>query len=206
MKNKTKGLIAGVAGIALLTGGSTFAVWSSSTTVAAAEITNGDLQVSSGTTPATWADVSSDRTRRVISAIGDFSMVPGDTVEYVQPLEVSLKGDNLTARVTLDAAAIVSPNLSVTYRVEGLDRSAGQAIWKPVGTATLGAPLDVQLYSPENTVRNNDGIVVGTGDDLRVVAAVTLPSTATAGQAVQTQLPALTTTVTQVRQGAGFTS
>ena len=52
MNNKTKGLVAGLAGAAVLAGGSTFALWSDSDSVDGGAITAGNLDVAAIGTPA----------------------------------------------------------------------------------------------------------------------------------------------------------
>lgn len=118
MKNKTKGLIAGVAGIALLTGGSTFALWTASTTAAGGTITNGNLEVGSIGT-ASWQDVSPDRPDGPHAIdLATWRMVPGDVVEGTYDFEVALEGDNLVASLGVDTTAATAPaGVTVTYDV-----------------------------------------------------------------------------------------
>lgn len=102
MNKKTKGLLAGAAGAALLLGGSTFALWSDSTQVDGARITAGNLEVTGGTL--TWKDVSEDRTDspHKIDDVGEFRIIPGDIIEGTVDLEVALEGENMVADLGVD--------------------------------------------------------------------------------------------------------
>src|SRR5690606_2413486 len=119
MNNKTKGVIAGIAGLALLGGGTTFALWSDSATLTGATITNGNLDVTATGTMA-WADVSSDTVGAPVSipSIGDWRMVPGDALEGSQSLTVEVEGDNLVANLLVDTVSATLPaGVTATYDV-----------------------------------------------------------------------------------------
>ncbi len=119
MNNKTKGVIAGIAGLALLGGGTTFALWSDSATLTGATITNGNLDVTATGTMA-WADVSSDTVGAPVSIpiIADWQMVPGDALEGSQSLTVEVEGDNLVANLLVDTVSATLPaGVTATYDV-----------------------------------------------------------------------------------------
>ena len=117
MNNKTKGVIAGIAGLALLGGGTTFALWSDSDTISGATITNGQLSVTA-TGSMSWQDVSDATAPVDITSIGDFRMVPGDSLQGSQSLDVVVEGNNLVADLLVDtAAATVPADVEVTYDV-----------------------------------------------------------------------------------------
>jgi len=117
MNNKTKGVIAGIAGLALLGGGTTFALWSDSDTISGATITNGKLSVTA-TGSMSWQDVSDAAAPVDITSIGDFRMVPGDSLQGSQSLDVVVEGNNLVADLLVDtAAATVPADVEVTYDV-----------------------------------------------------------------------------------------
>lgn len=101
MKKLTRAAIAGSAGIALMAGGATFALWSDSETAGGATITSGTLAldpVADG-----WYDVTNGESP--ISDIGAYRIVPGATIEYRGTFTVDATGDNLAA--TLEATAPV---------------------------------------------------------------------------------------------------
>jgi alternate signal-mediated exported protein len=128
MNNKTKGALAGVAGVAILAGGTTFALWSDSASVNAGVITAGNLDVATVGKP-TWFDVSSDRTDaddttpvsgidgHVIENLGSWRIVPGDTVEGTQGVAIALEGDNLQAELTVGSSAEIAGNLMSGLRI-----------------------------------------------------------------------------------------
>ena len=101
MNNKTKGAIAGIAGIALLAGGTTFALWNDGVNVDGGIITAGNLDVATvGTTQ--WVDTSANRTDAGHTIdLNDFKIVPGDTIQGTFGIAAALQGDNLVANLGL---------------------------------------------------------------------------------------------------------
>lgn len=117
MNNKTKGVIAGIAGLALLGGGTTFALWSDSDTISGATITNGQLSVDA-LGAMVWTDESSDVSGSPEIDLDTFRMVPGDSLQGSQSLDVVVEGNNLVADLLVDtAAATVPADVEVTYDV-----------------------------------------------------------------------------------------
>src|SRR5690606_13513118 len=140
MNNKTKGVIAGIAGLALLGGGTTFALWSDSDTISGATITNGQLSVTA-TGSMSWQDVSDATAPVDITSIGDFRMVPGDTLKGSQGLDIALEGDNLTATLNVtqaQSAAELPTGVDVTYAL--VDGEGDE-----VASERLGESLTVEL-------------------------------------------------------------
>jgi len=108
---KQRGLVAAGTGAALaasLFSTGTFALWQDSVTMDGGTITAGNLDVAAlGTT--TWKDVSSDTEPTggtVINDINAYRIVPGDTIQKSQDLDVALEGDNMTATLGLSNAAL----------------------------------------------------------------------------------------------------
>ena len=133
-RKKVGAIIAIAAGLALLAGGGTFALWSAYDSVNGGTITAGDLNIVAK--DAKFWDVTTlraDETDSVvaveegealtfdtvppgvnatskvmkgheITSIADWRMVPEDTVALVMPFEVTLEGDNLVAKMVLDAS------------------------------------------------------------------------------------------------------
>ncbi|QCB92924.1 alternate-type signal peptide domain-containing protein [Cellulomonas shaoxiangyii] len=213
MQNKTKGILAGVAGVALLTSGATFALWTDSGTAAGGTITNGRLDVNAAAV-ATWADVSADRTDRghAITDLATWRMVPGDTIEGTQALDVALEGDNLVASLVVDSTAATLPTgVTVTYQVlAGATGTTVLAETRELGTDStvrLAAPRAGQAAgAPTNTGTTLVGATLDGVADLRVVYRVAFDAT-TAGQVsatAQSVIQGLTATLTQTRQGADF--
>ena len=121
---RTQGILAGVAGAALLLGGGTYALWTANDTITGGKITAGDLNIEAGTFAA--FDVSADREDAktdVITGVANFTghsvdltsgtnaewrIVPGDTVALVFPFKATVKGDNLVAALTMNTKAVLA--------------------------------------------------------------------------------------------------
>lgn len=98
MRKVTKATIAGALGVVLLTGGTTFALWSDSVNVDGGAVNSGTLaleQLEQSGTPA-WNDISTPDPEP-ITTIEDFLIVPGDTIEYTDAFTVGASGNNLSA-------------------------------------------------------------------------------------------------------------
>lgn len=137
---RAKGLIAIGAGAALLIGGSTFALWTAQSDIAAGTITAGNLDVA--VAAGTWSDVSTEHETAVaIPALADFRLVPGDIIEGEFPVDVAALGDNLVADLTV---GFTSPSGALLADLEGVRVT----------------------YS----ILDADGAVVGTGDTVTVLS------------------------------------
>lgn len=92
MKKMTKGAIVAGLGVALLLGGGgTLAVWNADVQSNAGTIAAGDLNLRAQR--ASWtSDVSGP-----IANINTYRVVPGETLTLTQVVDVTLRGDNLTA-------------------------------------------------------------------------------------------------------------
>lgn len=127
MKNKTKGTIAGVAAIALLASGTTFALWNDSVNVDGGVITAGNLDVAivePAKDDSVWKDISIDRTDKdhKIVNLDDFRIVPGDTIQGTFGIDAALQGENLVANLGLSLAGApvgellsADKGVSITY-------------------------------------------------------------------------------------------
>lgn len=109
MKNKklTRGLIAGVLGLALLLGGGTFALWYQSSSISSGPVNSGALSYTTGAS--VWTN---ETTSTTISDITAYQMVPGDTVKLVVPLTIKATGSDLKATLKVDWSALVCPGSS----------------------------------------------------------------------------------------------
>jgi len=173
LTNKTKGIVAGVAGAAiLLAGGGTFALWSASATVDGGTITAGNLDVAAVGDIA-WQDVSAgaEAAPRAID-LDTFRITPGDTITGTQGVAIALDGDNLKAAVTVSPGTVDGSLLSaadgVTLSYSVLDGS-GEVLASDVD---LGTPSVVDVYAD-----NYAGTVPGV--NAIVSSQKTLPSTPT---------------------------
>jgi len=106
-KKVTKVAVASVLGLALLTGGSTYALWSSNATAnTGGTITTGDLQVSAAA-PQKWFDVST-ATPVEIASLADYRLAPGDTIKLKQDINVIVVGDNISGILTVNVPKTTS--------------------------------------------------------------------------------------------------
>lgn len=215
MNKKTKGILAGVAGIALLTGGATFATWSDSATQNGGTITSGNLDVAAVGTPA-WYDVSADRTdgAALTGALSAYNghaitsswrIVPGDTAVAAFGFAVALQGDNLAANVDLtDVDALVENGATVDYKV--YDASGAEVVPTAANTVRLRA-ADAATDLGGIAVTRTALTGAETTADVTVVVSVTFPLNTDNRDNVQTQVADLTDVsvgLSQVRSGAGF--
>ncbi|WP_022870294.1 alternate-type signal peptide domain-containing protein [Yaniella halotolerans] len=117
MKNSTKGFVAGAAGVGLLLGASTFAIWSDNATVDGAEIAAGNVEVS--VEHKGWED---DRTGQHIGqTLESFKVVPGDSIKRTDEVKVDLDGDNMVANLQLVGGALdgdLSNALTIDYQLQ----------------------------------------------------------------------------------------
>ena len=131
MNKLIKGAVTGAAGIALLLGGAgTFAAWNDSTSFGAEgnSVSTGTLSVGLDTSAAAgWYDITPGTTNTgPIADISSYKLVPGDVIEYRQPLVVHAQGANLTARLGFENASLKKaidtandPNFTVRESLKG---------------------------------------------------------------------------------------
>jgi len=148
-RKSRKGLLwLGLGTVALMAGGSTFALWSANDAFSGGTITAGDLNLEQVADTAFY-DVSTDRSDVAAITGTDLSghsidpatwtMVPGDAVAAVFSADVTLDGDNLVADLSVSGLAITNGNSSIdwTYTIYH-DGTA-------VGTADAAVPADGSL-------------------------------------------------------------
>jgi alternate signal-mediated exported protein len=129
---RVKGIAAGVAGIAMLLGGSTFALWSDSESLGGAtEIIHGKLDLG-GTVTKKIYDISATQNaahtgtsllatgtaRDITSDIANVRAVPGDDYEIdMTGITVDLAGDNMVANLVfkLDSGTVYSDGWTFAY-------------------------------------------------------------------------------------------
>lgn len=165
MKNTTKGFLAGAAGLGLILGGSTFALWTDTEGLGSnTTLTAGNLAV--GVVNSEWRDISHDRWDRghPIKNIEKFRIIPGDKIQAKYGVSVGLEGDNMVAKLRLkdqDGNIIdgdLAPGLRVTYKLE----RAGGGIW-PFGEDAIEGDSDgvelamlskeAEVYAKDNKIR-----------------------------------------------------
>ncbi|MER7797377.1 alternate-type signal peptide domain-containing protein [Microbacterium sp. NPDC096154] len=124
---------AGLAGVALLAGGGTFALWSANDAFQGGTITAGDLNLVQVADTTFW-DVSADRADatatvtgtdgsqlgHAIASIADWRIVPGDKVAASFSADVTLEGDNLVGKLSiagLDGNTYGNGSMTYTYEI-----------------------------------------------------------------------------------------
>ena len=121
MNKAMKGAIAaGAAGILLLGGAGTFAVWRDSATVDAGTVSTGQLSLSAA--DGTWTETD---TPLVQIDPETFQIVPGDSLTYTTAVTVKAEGENLQAELTVPTTlqASVINDQGVTVSEQNLDVS-----------------------------------------------------------------------------------
>lgn len=127
MKKTTQGFLAGAAGLGLLLGGSTFALWSDSANLDQQSISSGNLEVKVNST--NWRDMSPDRTDNLwgkghkIKDLKKFKIIPGDKIQGEFELDLALEGENMVAQLKMAPAGKhpkgdLADGLKITYEVQ----------------------------------------------------------------------------------------
>lgn len=165
MQKKTKGLVAGAAGVALMLSGTTLALWSDSEEVNGAELTAGNLDISA--TDAKWKDVSDDRSDNSHDIdLSKFKIIPGDTIQGTFDVTLDLEGENMAAKVRyLDGQGDEISDVS--------DLVSGDLV------AGLDADIELELGGASVPVSFDDltdGLVVYSHDNGNADPAYQLPS------------------------------
>jgi alternate signal-mediated exported protein len=197
MNNKTKGVIAGIAGITLLAGGSTFALWSASDTADGGIIKNGDLNVAA-LDVMTWQDVSGDRTDSAHPIdLATWKMVPGDTIEGTQAIDVALLGDNLSAELSLrNGTDALATGVTVAYDVTD---ASGAVLESGTDLSTVIVNLQ-SAQNPDVPAYTTVGSTLDNAADLKVVVRVTFDANARVSTLATSTLSGLSVDLKQVRR------
>ena len=203
MKKSTAGIIAGAAGITLLAGGGTLALWADQEVADGGTITAGNLDIEA-LAPGSWSDVSSlvtdptfgwdlaDDVTDLLSAddtalgaaiadINDFLAVPGDLLEYSQAVGIINTGDNMTAQLSVDIESVVGAGLApgVHYGIIVFDDSG----------ATVGSASDTDTVTFNVPTTDVDGV---TADDYTVKVRIGLDGRTLVDQVGTTETISLT--------------
>jgi alternate signal-mediated exported protein len=98
MNRATKGAIAaGAAGILLLGGAGTFALWEDTANISGGTVSTGELKLVLGT--GTWAETDSPDTA---INIDNFKMAPGDSLTYTTTVTATATGNNLHGELKIN--------------------------------------------------------------------------------------------------------
>lgn len=155
MNKLSKGLIAGSAGLVLVaTGLTSLALWNDSAQIDAGAVDSGEMNISANA--GAWAT-------------GITQWVPGDEDTYDAGLVINLAGDNLTSRLTIDAASItgdpellaalvitLTPGTAVggatVTPVAGQSNTFDIVADNPTQATTVTLPVSVSVDFPEDSV------------------------------------------------------
>lgn len=169
MNKATRGAIAaGAAGVLLLGGAGTFALWEDTDSVDPASISTGVLTMAVGA--GTWYDATAGTTG-TITNIADFDIVPGDTITYTTPVTITAEGDNLDGEFKIlktafeTSAETAAPYLNVTVAsnaatVPGLavNGTTGAITFASAGTYSVNVTVTVVFENVTGTVGQNADI------------------------------------------------
>lgn len=185
-KNLLTSIVAGAAGIALLAGGASFALWTDSANSAQAVVTTGSLDIDPGNQR--WYD-GAESTVSEEGALGDFRMVPGDSVRIEQDLDITVEGDNLKAALAVnDAAAAITGDFASSAICSISIKNAPGGLTGSCDTVLDSVASSVPLALPSSSEAQT----------VTAVVKITFPSSATAEMKKSLTINPVTFTLTQI--------
>lgn len=156
MNKMTKGALGAGLGVALLLGGSgTLAVWNADQAGAAGTIVSGDLNLDGA--PGTWTSNLSG----AVADITAYKVVPGEVLTYTQPLEVTLDGDELTAKLTTTGAGVNNGFKPENVAVSGPVLTSASGTVLPTTVLDESSPSDITAtitFSFLSSTSGRDGV------------------------------------------------
>ncbi|MDO5502692.1 MAG: alternate-type signal peptide domain-containing protein [Actinomycetia bacterium] len=158
-RRAVKALAAGALGALVLTGiGGSFANWYDSETIGTGELTAGHLDMTVDSANASWTDVNKG------TAINpaNFTMVPGDVVEYRVSITPDLVGDNLEAELVAELADTTG-DLAAFVEIDTDLGGAQTMLITPDTAEPVEAVVKISMPWGADTVTYTDG-----GEDLSV--------------------------------------
>ncbi|MGO1695986.1 alternate-type signal peptide domain-containing protein [Arthrobacter rhombi] len=121
MNKMTKGALATGLGVALLIGGGgSLAVWNTSAQANAGTIVSGDMGLKAEA--ASWTNSAGTNVTAKVKD-GTYKIVPGDSLKFTQPVEVTLTGDLLKAQLSVTDTALTGDRTfnAANYTVGAVD-------------------------------------------------------------------------------------
>ncbi|QIM19229.1 hypothetical protein G7066_12810 [Leucobacter coleopterorum] len=201
-------LVAGsvLAGAGLLSAaGMAFALWTSNAAFAGGRVTAGDFNLTYG--EASWRQVTPGVTDPASGALkdgpGDFVSMPGDVIEVVIPVTTTLQGDNLNAKMLVDAGAAAFKDIEAGTIVAGfrVENEAGEQAGPESGEAKLGESITVKgLVSSDVGVTVNWQVIV----TVRVVDFYRWTEQKPLLDLTKWDVGGVNVSLQQVREGPGF--
>lgn len=105
-KNIAVPVIAGAAGLALLAGGTTFALWSSQATIDATTISTGTLTVTTDDQEFAWYDTNAAPFPALIEDIDEFTAIGGSAIRGHENFTLTIDGTDLSAELTVTGGGL----------------------------------------------------------------------------------------------------
>jgi alternate signal-mediated exported protein len=194
-ERRRKALIAAICGGALLLGGSTFALWTTSEKIGNQSISAGDFALEVDKTAVAAWDISGDRTGGTEievawgTVIGHavtkdelkgFGLVPGDTVLVKYPVTVTLSGDNLVAKLAadfsggVDGANALPKGVTATFKAYNNTTKVGEASVTAGGVENLGYFASQNATAADGEDAVADEVTKLTGKTLSLNVYVTI--------------------------------
>ncbi|GAA4166208.1 hypothetical protein GCM10022286_30510 [Gryllotalpicola daejeonensis] len=188
MNKLIRGAVTGAAGIALLLGGAgSFAAWNNSATVLAgggAKISTGTLSVTADPTKGTWKSLS---TGTIDPAT--YQVVPGETIEYSQPVVLTAAGAAMTATLgftnpTLSNKGVADGNFTAVTKIAStlpagiVDNGDKTYTITPTAATAAGTTLTVVLDITFNANATGDQLQTINLTDTTLTVSETTPASA----------------------------
>lgn len=171
-------LIASTLGVALLLGGSTYALWSATdTSSTGSTITTGDLKVTAASTHK-WFDVTS-ATPSEITDLASYRLNPGATIKLVQNLNAVVYGNNISGILNVkipNSTASAAIMAQAKFSLAIFDKN-GKQLGKVSPTSNSANSLSLEVADLQKTDAS--------GEAYSVEVTVELPSEADNATSVQ---------------------
>lgn len=177
MKKVMKAAIAaGAAGALMLGGAGTFALWNATDTLDnAGTVSTGHLKLDT-TAAGVWKDISAGAPG-VAFAPATGKLVPGDTVEFKQTVQIVASGANLKGALTVDSLGAVPVALTDQVTVDLAIDATASGLTKAGNVVSFAAPgtYDVPVTITVGFIKGTAGSTpVGTMDQAVTLAALGL--------------------------------
>ncbi|WP_394941399.1 alternate-type signal peptide domain-containing protein [Psychromicrobium sp. YIM B11713] len=174
------GVAAGIAGLLLLGGAGTYALWQDSKTVDAGTVQTGQLKLTLGAA-GTWKDISSDVTGAPAIDPAAFKLVPGDTIRFSQGLTILADGKNLKGQLTIDQSSInaaipaawqpyVTVSVAPANLPAGVTNTAGVLSFTAPGSYTFDVGITVAFAKGTNASGTDDETIENQSANLNGLA------------------------------------
>ncbi|NYE96576.1 alternate signal-mediated exported protein [Psychromicrobium silvestre] len=174
------GVAAGIAGILLLGGAGTYALWQDSKTVDAGTVQTGQLKLNLGAA-GVWKDVSTDVTGAPTIDPATFKLVPGDTIAFTQNLTILASGNNLKGQLTIDQSTVQAaipvawqPYITITVAPAnlpaGITNTAGVLSFSAPGSYTFDVGITVAFAKGTNASGTDDETIENQSANLNGLA------------------------------------